>query len=149
MSKLWLNSEGKVITDSQGRPILCDECPCEVEDLIMTCASCPDGTHQYWNVTIAGATGGWTNINGTHLVPYLGGCSWDNNNIGYAFGNPANVVGVGFSNTILAIYITNPFVTTWATYTPVAWDCLVGTTWNRTTDFSGGALPATVTTTFP
>lgn len=28
MSKVWLNSSGKLLVDSSGRPYLCDHCPC-------------------------------------------------------------------------------------------------------------------------
>lgn len=28
MSKVWLNSSGKLLVDSSGRPYICDHCPC-------------------------------------------------------------------------------------------------------------------------
>lgn len=43
---LWLDSSGRLIVDADGKPLLCEECPCP-------CASCPDVVH-------LSARGRWT-----------------------------------------------------------------------------------------
>lgn len=79
---LWLQA-GKLLIDSAGRLILCDECPC-VEDVTgtgtgtgtfveETCGNCVLNPHR-WTLTVAGIGGAsqcGIRFNGTHILEHL------------------------------------------------------------------------------
>jgi hypothetical protein len=82
---LWINTNGKLIFNSSGNIVECNECPC-VDDppLIDGCVQCPDGVAQYWELPIAGVTNGicvvCSDLNRTFNIPWIGGCTWTTGN---------------------------------------------------------------------
>lgn len=75
MSKLWLKN-GKLLVDSSGRPIECDDCPCEETG----CNACPPGQsfHRQLQLTASGFGPGdgivndpaYEALNGIHLLEF-------------------------------------------------------------------------------
>lgn len=80
MSKLWVK-DGKLVVDGSGKPIICDDCPCEGASACTDCtefvawftASAPSSI----TVTVSGYSGASpcvasADLNGTHVLPQDG-----------------------------------------------------------------------------
>jgi len=92
MAKLWLKN-GKIVTDSSGRPILCDTCPCDTE--------CPEGSGLYKIVALPWVDEAWAEEGSCSCVCLIEGAIPDPRPEGHEIGryvkdydNPIIVEGV-------------------------------------------------------
>ena len=47
------------------------------------CRSCPSGSYDRYTLIVEGGTGGYAQYNGTYVLTYRGGCTWNTNSILY------------------------------------------------------------------
>lgn len=67
----WLYG-GKIAVDGDGKPILCDECPCGGN----VCNACDPPIPDTLYVTLDGLAGDFAVFNGKHTLVWLFDCTW-------------------------------------------------------------------------
>ena len=72
MAQTFWTYSGRIAVDAQGRPILCDECPCPDN----TCNRCVPPIPDTVYLTFANLTGSFAPYNGKQIVPWRATCLW-------------------------------------------------------------------------
>jgi hypothetical protein len=154
MTKAW-TSGGKILLGSN-KVILCTTCPCGTNfpTVSVTCDACTT-MPQYFDVAFAGATDGAgscgdcvSNLNGTHRLTYVSGCSWQRNDVFCG--------GDGISNHPWELLYDSGLDTWTLSISPIsltytfsgAWSCLSAQVMDYDQGVTGcDSFPATVTVT--
>lgn len=158
----WIKSgTNKLVINSTGKLVNCEDCPCGEElDISLECGICLNGISRCWSITIEGVTGSGncTAANGTHIIdmdrvpnehvifvcqgasPIVSGTTYQWVLYRDSTLSKWNLVWDGdanFGDSALAFY----------ELPDADFNCLGETVFSKTSDSCGGSFPATVTIT--